>query len=69
MFTLPILHLLNSNVLRMLFDLLNYFIESTVGSNAVTKVINQTTEFLLRFVTLGFPTIAFFTPTYRKKQQ
>ncbi|MCT0649328.1 hypothetical protein N0614_09490 [Pseudomonas aeruginosa] len=69
MFTLPILHLLNSNVLRMLFDLLNYFIESTVGSNAVTKVINQTTEFLLKFVTLGFPTIAFFTPTYRKKQQ
>lgn len=69
MFTLPILHLLNSNVLRMLFDFLNYFIENTCGSNAVTKMINQTLEFLLRFVTLGFPTIAFFTPTYRKKQQ
>lgn len=60
LFTLPVLHFLNSNVLRQLVDFLNYFIKQTIGTNQITKTAEETLNFMLKMVTLGFPTFSMF---------
>lgn len=67
LFTLPILHFFNSNVLRNLIDFLNYFIKHTIGANKVTEIAEETLNFLVKLVTLGFPTISLFAS--RSKRQ